>query len=307
MPDPVNTGTKSPAGVPPAGTGAAEGQTPSASTGSPPENDLEFEDDQVVEQDGKKMVPLEAMLGEREKWKKRVAAEAAKAATPQAPVEPEPATEPEPPLFNWEKLMPQQGGQQTSPQPVGTQGPPPLDPNQFEDHFREMINDKPWQAIMWAIQTGMQYRDRMEGQARQFVPDYTSLPVHEVSDQEVQMLASNPYAMKAMIARAKAGGKQRAAPAAQQSVAQAASSQPAPAVSQDAVKAAMDMILSMGKRSGVSGEGTSGPSTPPAAASAYELDKESVAYFKARGYTEDQIKEQAKKIVEIRRRKGQVV
>jgi len=302
MADPVDTGTKSPAGVPPAGTGAAGGQVPPATAGSPPEDDLKFEDDQVIEQDGKKMVPLEALLGEREKWKKRVAS-----AAPQPAPEPEAAAEPDQPLFNWEKLVPQQSGQTAAPQPVGAQGPPP-DPNQFEEQFRDMINEKPWQAIMWAIQTGMQYRDKMEGQAKQFVPDYGNLPLHEVSDQEVQMLASNPYAMKAMIAKAKSGQYSRAA-VAQKLAPTASAPQPAatPAVSQDAVKAAMDLILSMGKTPGVSGEGTGGPSAPPSAASEVELDKDSVAYFKARGYTDEQIKQQAQRIVDIRRKRGQVV
>jgi len=303
MPQPASPGTKSPAGVPPAGTGAAEGQGPDATAGSPPEDDLRFEDDQVVEQDGRKMVPLEALLGEREKWKKRVAA----APPPQTPP-PASETEPEPgqPLFDWEKLVPQQGGQQA--QPVA-QGQPPMDPNQFEDQFRDMINEKPWQAIMWAIQTGMQYRDTMEGQARRFVPDYGDLPIHEVSDREVQMLASNPYAMKAMIAKARkygraATGQKLSASAPAQSPGAASPGQPA--VSQEAIKAAMDLIMSMGKATGVSGEGTRGPSAPPAGDVA-ELDKDSVAYFKARGYTDEQIKAQAQRIVDIRRRKGQVV
>jgi hypothetical protein len=171
-----------------------------------------------------------------------------------------------------------------------------------------MLNDKPWQAIMWAMQTGMQYRDRMEGQARQFVPDYGELPIHEISDQEVQMLASNPYAMKAMIAKAKraAVGRPATRQAAQPAAAAPAVAQtPASSVSPEAIKAAMDLITSLGKSSGVSGEGTRGPATPPAG-EAIELDKDSVSYLKARGYTDDQIKEQAKKIVELRRRRGQM-
>lgn len=298
MPQPASPGTKSPAGVPPAGTGAADGNMPDASTGSPPEDDLEFEDDKVIEQDGKKMVPLEALLGEREKWKKRVAS-----AAPPPPPAAEPEPEPGQPLFNWEKLVPQQAGGQQA-QPVA-QGQPPMDPNQFEEQFRDMINDKPWQAIMWAIQTGMSYRDAMEGQAKQFVPDYGNLPIHEVSDREVQMLASNPYAMKAMIAKAKrtgTGAGQRAQPATPPQPAPA-TGQPAP--SQEAVKAAMDLIMSMGKATGVSGEGTRGPSAPPSG-DLPELDKDSVAYFRARGYTDEQIKAQAQRIVDIRRRKGQV-
>jgi hypothetical protein len=305
MPDPVSTGTKSPAGVPPAGTGV--GDTRSPATGSPPEDDLKFEEDQVMEQDGKKMVPLEALLGEREKWKKRVAAAQTPPVVPQTPPAEEPAEEPGQPLFNWEKLVPQSGGQ--SPQPVGTQGPPPMDPHQFEDQFRDMLNDKPWQAVMWAMQTGMQYRDRMEGQARQFVPDYGNLPLHEISDQEVQMLASNPYAMKAMIAKAKYGRSavgQKLSP----SVPVAAVASPVPAaspVSPEAIKAAMDLITSLGKSSGVSGEGTGGPSSPPPPADLVELDKDSISYLRSRGYTDDQIKEQAKRIVDIRRKKGQML
>lgn len=293
MPQPASPGTKSPAGVPPAGTGADEGSNPSATAGSPPEDGLEFEDDQVVEQDGKKMVPLEALLGEREKWKKRVAS-----ATPAAPTPP--VSEPEQPLFNWEKLVPQSGGQQA--QPVA-QGPPPMDPNQFEDQFRDMVNEKPWQAIMWAVQSGMTYRDRMEQQARQVVPDYGNLPVHEISDMEMQALASNPYALRAVIAKAKMSGTRNRPLATPQNPV----STPSPsAPSQEAVKAAMDLIMSMGKASGVSGEGTRGPSTPPAG-DINELDKDSVAYFKARGYTDEQIKSQAQRIVDIRRRKGQAV
>ena len=248
------------------------------------------------------MVPLEALLGEREKWKKRVASAPAPAA------EPEPEPEPDKPLFNWEKLVPQQQGAQ-SPQPLGTQGSPQVDPQQFQEQFRDMLNDRPWDAIMWAMQTGMQYRDRMEGQARQFVPDYGELPVHEVSDQEVQMLASNPYAMKAMIAKARKYGRAAVGqklntptPAAQPTTPAAPAQSP---VSPEAIKAAMDLITSLGKSSGVSGEGTRGPATPPAGES-IELDKDSVTYLKNRGYTDDQIKEHAKKIVELRRRRGQM-
>jgi len=69
----------------------------------------------------------------------------------------------------------------------------------------------------------------------------------------------------------------------------------------------MDLITSLGKSSGVSGEGTRGPASPPPAGEPVELDKDSVSYFKARGYTDDQIKEKAKDIVDIRRRRGQVV
>jgi len=55
----------------------------------------------------------------------------------------------------------------------------------------------------------------------------------------------------------------------------------------------------------VSGEGTRGPVSPPAGES-IDLDKDAVAYFKARGYTDEQIKQQAQRIVDIRRRRGQV-
>ena len=294
MPDPVIPGVKSPAGTPPAGTGESN------AAGSPPVDDLEFQDDQVVEQDGKKMVPLEVVLGERKKWKDRME----KAVPPATEPEPEPESETDQPLFNWDKLVPQQQGAQ-SPQPVGSQGPPPVDPNQFEDRFRDMLNDKPWQAIMWAMQTGMQYRDQMEAQARRFVPDYGNLPVHDVSDQEVQMLASNPYAMKAMIAKAKAatGGRQQRTAATP--VQPAPATPPASPVSNEAIKAAVELINSLGKTSGVSGEGTRGPSIPPAG-DTVELDKDAVAYFKARGYSDDQIKQQAQRIVDIRRRRGQM-
>lgn len=302
MPDPDNTGVKHPAGSPPAGTGAGAGQQPPATAGSPPEDDLEFVDDQVVEQDGKKMVPLEAFLGEREKWKKRVAQ------TPPAPPPPEePAEEPEPdqPLFNWDKLVPQQSGAGQHAQPLGAQGPP-VDPQQFEEQFRDMLNEKPWQAMQWAIQTGMQYRDRLEGQARQFVPDYGNLPVHEVSDQEIQMLASNPYAMRAMIAKSKAaaggGRRQSTSPNPPQNPPAAP-----PAVSQEAIRQAVELIRSMGGATGVTGEGTGGPAAPPASGESYELDKDAVSYLRNRGYTDEQIREQAKRIVDIRRKRGQAV
>lgn len=297
MPDPVSPGNKSPAGVPPVGTGAG---SPDPSTGSPPE-DLEFEDDQVVEQDGKKMVPLEALLGEREKWKRRVAA------TPPAAPPPvhEAAAEPEPtaPLFNWDKLVPR--GAQS--QPVAAQGPPPLSAEQFEDQFRDALNERPWQALQWAIQTGMSYKDRMETQARQFVPDYTTLPVHEVSDQEVQMLASNPYAMKAMIAKAKAVGRQAPRASTPPPAATPATTPEQQRWIEQGRQMAMDMVTRMGKTPGVSGEGTGGPSSPPPSGEVVELDKDSVQYLKSRGYTDEQIKTQARKIVEIRRKKGMMV
>lgn len=298
MPEPASTGKKEPAGVPPAGTGEGAG-APTA--GSPPEDDLKFEDDQVVEQDGKKMVPLEALLGEREKWKKKM-----REPTPPPPPPAEPEPEPDQPLFNWEKLVPPQSGQS---HPQGAQGPPPVDPNQFEDQFRDMLNDKPWQAIMWAMQTGMQFRDRMEGQARQFVPDYGNLPIHEISDQEVQMLASNPYALKALIAKSKSGQAATGRHPARVQVPPAAPPPvvPGQTVSPEALKAALEYIQGVGRSSGVSGEGTGGPASPPAGPDEFELDKDSVSYLKARGYSDVQIKEQAKRIVDIRRRRGQIV
>lgn len=299
MPQPASPGVKDPAGTPPAGTGASN--TP----GSPPDDDLRFEDDQIVEQDGKKMVPLDVVLGEREKWKRRV--EESSRNAPPPPAEPAPPPEPDQPLFNWEKLVSPQAGGQSQPQPAGSQGgPPPMDPGEFQEKFRDMLNERPWDAVMWAMQTGMQYRDKMEGQARQFVPDYGNLPVHDVSDAEIQTIASNPYALRAMIAKAKYGragvGARNSAPAPVSAPAPAA-----PPVSQDAIKAAMELIMSMGRGAGTAGEGTGGPATPPPAGDQYELDKDSVSYLKARGYTDDQIREQAKKIVEIRRRRGQVV
>lgn len=282
MPEPAESGVKSPSSPPGEGTGARGSQS-SASSGPPPEDDLIFEDDEVIEQDGKKMVPLEALIKARKEGKRQPAA---------PPPPPEPDEEPYPEPFNWDKLVQSASGQ---PQPQPGQ---PLSPEQFEDNFRDMLNDRPWQAVMWAIQTGMQMRDRMENQARGFVPDYGSLPVHEIKDEEVQAIAQNPYVLRALLAKTRGtGGKRAPAPA-------GVPSPPPAANPEDLARQIAAILTGVSRQPGLSGESTGGPSSPPPPAEDVQLDQNSVAFLKLRGYTDEQIKEHGKRILERRRAKG---
>lgn len=300
MPEPAETGVKdNPTGPPPEGTGAAGANTAGLS-GPPPEDGFVYEDDEVIEQDGRKMVPLDALIKARK--------------SPSREPEPQPASapkeeEPDEPLFNWDKLVqPSTGGAQA-------QAASPLSPEEYEEQFREQLNERPWQAIMWAVQTGMQMRDRMEQQARGFVPDYGNLPVHEIRDEEIQALAQNPYAMRALLAKARMAGSGKQAARVNSPPAATAQRPPAAAAPssqeqmvQEIVRQTMSTLTGMGRQSGVSGESTSGPSSPPASrGEVIDLDPSSVAFLKARGYSDEQIREKAKEILDRRRKKGLVM
>ncbi|MHA2069179.1 MAG: hypothetical protein ACXABY_32875, partial [Candidatus Thorarchaeota archaeon] len=175
-------GVQTDPGVPPTSddTGAAA---------SPP-GDLEFEDDQIQEVEGERLVPLDVAKAERQK-RQELERRLQELETPPEPELPEEEPVPE---FDWDKLMGQQQQPQTQDQDAY---------NQFAENFREMVDGDPWQAMATAFNAFQQQQDKMKSQARQFAPDYNELPVHQVTDEEIMAVSQNPHALRALIAKAK--------------------------------------------------------------------------------------------------------
>jgi len=314
MPEEPEKGVKDTGGTPPSDSGAGTG-TPDPS-GTPPEGEISFEDDQIREQDGEKLVPLDVAKAERKKRQDLESELERLRSAPPQPTETEP--EPEAPVFDWDKLM-----QPASPEPTTQQ--PQVQPNQqnqmqeWNDQFREMLDTNPTQALMTAFSMGIQQYETLQRQAKQFVPDYDNLPVHEVSDQEIQALAGNPHALRAMIAKAKASGT---TPQPQNPT---QPNQPTPPMTNPAANPATnvpnnpqtekdqwiaegrkqerEMIANLGRSSGVTGEGAGG-GTPPPAGSGLELDKNSMEYFKTRGYSDEEAATMAGKVQQLRFKRG---
>ena len=294
MPNPAESGDKNGSMPPVEPTGEVE--LDSTLSGPPPEDSLVYEDDEVIEQDGVKMVPLEALVKVRREHQ-------AAQQPPVAPQEPPPVADEEPPSapYNWDTLVPDNGQQQQQ----------QFSPEQFGERFRDMMTEDPWSAVMWAVQSSHDHRDRLEGQARKFVPDYGNLPVHEVSQEEVQALAQNPIAMRALLAKVKGGGQmpQQAPVQTQQSQPPPQQAAPAPQVDEvtEIVKRTMAAMANAGRQVGMSGEGTGGPGVPTASPDEHQLDQTSVDWLKSRGRTDEEIKAMTGNVLRNRRKKGLVV
>ena len=315
MPEELEKGGKHTEGTPPSDSGAGTGgrQNPDPS-GTPPEGEISFEDDQIREQDGEKLVPLDVAKAERKKRQELESELETLRSAQRQPPEDEPEPEPETPVFDWDKLMQPASTNQTPQQPQGQ----PNQQNQMQDwndQFREMLDTNPTQALMTAFSMGIQQYETLQRQAKQFVPDYDSLPVHEVSDQEIQALAGNPHALRAMIAKAKASGRgpvtQRAANPTRNPIPNPATNVPSNPQSDrdqwiaEGRKQEREMIANLGRSSGVTGEGAGG-GTPPPAGSGLELDKTSQDYFKSRGYTDEEAAGMAGKVQQLRYKRGMV-
>ncbi|MHA2068636.1 MAG: hypothetical protein ACXABY_30100 [Candidatus Thorarchaeota archaeon] len=253
---------------------------------SPP-GDLEFEDDQIQEVEGERLVPLDVAKAERLK-RQELERRLQELETPPEPEFPEEEPVPE---FDWDKLM-------------GNQPPQSQDQeayNQFAENFREMVDGDPWQAMATAFNAFQQQQHKMEAQARQFAPDYNELPMHQVTDEEVMAVSQNPHALRALIAKAKGEG---VTPPASTNT-PAVPAQPMDEKQrwiEEGRKQERDLLAKMAKP-GTAGESTSGPGTLPTG-DVLELDEASKTYFKQRGYTDEQISKMASKVLEERRRKG---
>jgi hypothetical protein len=255
-------------------------------TASPP-GDLEFEDDQIQEVEGERLVPLDVAKAERQK-RQELERRLQELETPPDPELPEEEPVPE---FDWDKLMGQQQPQTQDQQAF----------EQFSEHFREMTDNDPWQAMATAFNAFQQQQDKMKSQARQFAPDYERLPVHQVTDEEIMAVSQNPHALRALIAKAKGERVNTSAPT---------PSPTTPAQPMDEKqrwieegrKQERDLLTKMASP-GTAGESTSGPGTLPTG-DVMELDEASKSYFRKRGYTDEQISKMASKVLEERRRKG---
>ncbi len=260
----------------------------SGETASPP-GDLEFEDDQIQEVEGERLVPLEVAKAERQK---RQDLEKELEELKQPPVIPEVPEGESVPEFDWEKLMGQQPDPQTANQEAYAQ---------FSENFREMADGDLWQAMATAFNSFQQQQDKMKSQARQFAPDYDTLPVHGFTDEEIMAVSQNPYALRSLIAKAK-GETSTDAPT------PTTPAQPVDEKQQwidEGRKQERELLAKMASP-GTAGESTTGPGALPAG-DVLELDETSKAYFKQRGYTDEQISKMAPKILEERRRKGLMV
>jgi hypothetical protein len=260
----------------------------SGESASPPE-DIEFEDDQIQEVEGERLVPLDVAKAERKK-RQELEKKLAEATQP-APEVPEGEPVPE---FDWDKLM---GREQQQPQNPDQQAF-----EQFSENFRDMVEDNPWQAMATAFHAFQQQQDKMQSQARQFAPDYDKLPVHQVTDEEIMAVSQNPHALRALIAKAK-GSPGASTPAETRSTPAAQPMDEKQRWIEEGRKQERELLAQMAKGAGTAGESTSGPTTAPAG-DVLELDEASKQYFRKRGYTDEQISKMASKVLEERRRKG---
>lgn len=268
----------------------------------PPTEDTEEE---VVEQDGKKLVPLDALLAER---KKRQELEKAKEKEPEPEPEPEeekPEETPAP-LFDWSKMFGEPEPSKETPQP-----PKPLQPQQpptMED-FNEILNEKisegkSLEALAMAFNFWNGYQDNLRSDARKLIPDYDDLPVNRVSQQEVQFFQQNPEALKGLLAKVRYGGKANMAP----------SPMPAPnkpaTDTESAWEKQKQKWIEEGRRSALgevgktAGMTTEGPGGPTPAGEEYVLGEREREFFLSKGYTEDQFPELAKALKEENERLG---
>ena len=287
-------GVKDDPKVPPTSDDAGDDKT-----AGPPPDELDFEEE-VVEQEGKKLVPLDALLAER---KKRQEAEKVK-------VEPEPEPEVEPaetpaPLFDWGKMFgePEPAKEPQQPQrPLQPQQPPTM------DDFNEMLNEKmsegkPLEALSMAFNLWKGYEDNLETDARKLIPDYDDLPVGKISQQEIAFFQQNPKALKGLLAKVKYGGKIPVAPP--------PTIPTKPVTDTDSAwdkqkqkwieEGRKSALGDVGKIAGMTTEGSSGP-TP--AGDQYTLGETEKKWFLSQGYKEDELPELAKMVQEENERLG---
>ena len=190
---------------------------------------------------------------------------------------------------------------------------------EVQDFWKDLWEEDPNQAFFLNMATFMNLRDQQERTARSIVPDYDRLPVDQIDDNFVAQVAQNPQALKGIIARAYGpppGWQQQQQPRQQQqrqpqqnqgNPQQQPQQQRQPTqeeLIQQAREQERQAMAARARSSGTMGEGAGGSPQSGESVEGYELTPEAIGYFKARGYTDAEIKDMAPKIMEMRRRKG---
>lgn len=262
----------------------------------PPDDEVLFEDDEVkTGTEGQRMVPLETAKAERKK-RQELERELERLRTgPKPPDQDSPQ-----PAFDWSKLG-------RSSEPSKQQPPDKAQLDTFNEQLREQLEENPYQTLYNMFTFMQRQQEGLQTQARRFAPDYDKLPVHEVSDAEMYAVATNPHALRALIAKVKSGGGRNPQPQAATPGPSNMSDTERQALIEQGKREALSTIRVMAKGSGLSGEAPGGgvPSTP---SESYTLDERSMAYYRNRGYTDEQIKKNIiPKLVELGKRKQGVM
>lgn len=287
---------------PNAGTPPASG----VDSGTPPEDDVVFTEDDAIEHEGQKLVPLDVLIKIRDQEKKkREVLEARLQGPPDDPGSDQPPATP--PAVDWDKLL--GTTQDQSQQPVSPTQNTQEAWDQYNDQLRTMLDENPGQALAMAFSLGMQNYETLQDQANQFVPQ-GDLPVGNVTPQEVQVLSQNPHALRRLIALAKSGtaGPPESPRTPPQSPPQAPPSSPDPEKQRwidEGRKQERELITGMGQGAGNTGEPPSGQ--PTASMGDDQLEDWAVKYFRGRGYTDEQIKVMTAEIKQNKLKKGMYV
>ena len=291
MPDPEKGVKDDTTGTPPVDTGVQD-------TGTPPEETFEGE---IKGEGDIRFLPVDAHVKARKAWQEKEAeyqAELEKLRNP--PEEPIPD-------FDWEALgltepasPPQPTIQPNNQNP--NYGTPPTDPN---EQYREFYEQNPLQATAMVfgtmMQNYMQNYERQKSQARKFVPDSDKLDIDSVSDREMRAVASNPYALKALIAKSKMKVTPTPPPTQSGNGGNGNGVNPQDLIDQGRKEA----LSTVQKMAGATGEGTGGI-TSSAPTDTWELSEDQKAYYKGRGYSDEQIqKEIIPRLVEKKRQRGE--
>uniref|UniRef100_A0A6M3ILC3 Uncharacterized protein n=1 Tax=viral metagenome TaxID=1070528 RepID=A0A6M3ILC3_9ZZZZ len=246
-----------------------------------------------------------ALLAEREK---RHAAES-EAERLRAGTSPPPDDDLAPDFLDWNRLDPSQGKPPAQAQPA----PQDQQARYLEWFSEEMQSGDPMRTIQ-AMDSWYQIRksqeDELRREARSVVPDYDTIPTYDVSPDLRMRIAQNPYLLDAVIAKARntGSGKHRGNPPSPPPASPAPSTPTRPETELERVKreayesgrkAERDLALGLSRGSGLSGESPSGGA--PSAGEGYDLDPESISYYKKRGYSDDQIKKFAADVASQRR------
>jgi len=231
--------------------------------------EVEFKEDEAKELEGKKWVPLEAVIAERKKRQELKGEE--------KPPE-EPATTP---AFDWDAIL---GTGKTEEKPTATAAeaaPSATDQTKMlEDWVRENIQEYPIQTLAYVFNLFEAQRNQMRRQARQFVGDeYDKLPIHNVSDEEVVALQQNPEAMRALLAAVKYRKTTSS------SEREKGNNSPFAAREQELIEEGRRKALEeLARASGTAGEGPA-PSSA-ATEEIFELDEQGKEYARRRGITD---------------------